>query len=417
MGLYTNSSRYGNSYAYSDEITANESYNAALGCAHIMMDVQANDMAFFEGVIKDDVREVTSYNEGVSYVNENALTDIIKKIVEMFKKLVAKIKGIIKSFIAKLNGAFKNAKGLVKKYEKQIIKYGNWTGFKVKDIRVPKQDLDIGSIVDYVCDVEPKATEYNFGTGENKTFYGMRSEDINDGKYDKEDIRLHIIKDNYFTHLNITSAENTEDIKEEIYDAVFDEKDTIDDDVVKSGSYFAKPWIKPTLENSEKLIKEINKVEKKLNGWIDRIITDLNKTQNDLAKIIGDRNNGPKKLLDPSTNFTVSDRDEKGTSHTIKAYDGADLGIVSDKSNSRAENFQQVVRAAQTVAANEQEVITMTCSIAMDLAKFGIAQARKIWTAAAAWSSGVHKEGYEYIEALGDCSAEEFYSNMNSIAQ
>ena len=243
MGLYTNSSRYGNSYAYSDEITANESYNAALGCAHIMMDVQANDMAFFEGAIKDDVREVISYNEGVSYVNENALTDIIKKIVEMFKKLVAKIKGIIKSFIAKLNGAFKNAKGLVKKYEKQIIKYGNWTGFKVKDIRVPKQDLDIGSIVDYVCNVEPKATEYNFGTGENKTFYGMRSEDINDGKYDKEDIRLHIIKDNYFTHLNITSAENTEDIKEEIYDAVFDEKDTIDDDVVKSGSYFAKQTI------------------------------------------------------------------------------------------------------------------------------------------------------------------------------
>ena len=54
-------------------------------------------------------------------------------------------------------------------------------------------------------------------------------------------------------------------------------------------------------------------------------------------------------------------------------------------------------------------------SIYMESVKFAIAEARKIWTAAAAWSSGVHKESYEYINALVECTEEEFYSNMENI--
>ena len=141
MGIYT-SNRYlhNEAYDWASEIPANEAYDAAFGCAHILADCQANDMALFEHAIRSDISEVMSIQEDVGYVNENAFTDIIKKIVEMFKKLLAKIKGIFSAFLAKLTGAFKNGKDLVKKYEKQIIKYSNWKDFKCKGVRKPKNE-------------------------------------------------------------------------------------------------------------------------------------------------------------------------------------------------------------------------------------------------------------------------------------
>ena len=47
--------------------------------------------------------------------------------------------------------------------------------------------------------------------------------------------------------------------------------------------------------------------------------------------------------------------------------------------------------------------------------KFAMAQARKIWTAAAAWSSGVHKESVEYYQALAEAEFEQVYTVMESL--
>ena len=153
MGIYTsNRYLYNEAYDWASEIPANEAYDAAFGCAHILADCQANDMALFEHAIYSDFAEVKAVQEGVGYVNENAFTDIIKKIVEMFKKLLAKIKGIFSAFLAKLTGAFKNGKDLVKKYEKQIIKYANWKDFKCKGVRVPKSGKEnIVSSINNIC--------------------------------------------------------------------------------------------------------------------------------------------------------------------------------------------------------------------------------------------------------------------------
>lgn len=417
MGLYTNTSRWSgvNAYPYSDEIAANESYDAAFGCARIMMDIQQNDMACFEAAIKDDVREVMAYNEGVSYVNENAFTDVLKKIVDMFKKLIAKIKGIIKSFIVKLTGAFRDSKKMVQKYQKQIVNYTNWTGFKVKNIRVPKQN-DVITDIQSKLDIKGNKSCYNINFDrKNENLYGMSIEKINNGDYDKETIRLNIIKEGgYFSGVadKISSAENVDEIKEVVYDEIWEDKDDIDDDTVKSGSYFVSSWIKQTLENSDKTIKEIRKKEKKLNDWIDKIITELNKANDDLSKVILDKKDVETKNISvKGSTFSGGDRyDKSSVSHDINDADSTTRSRLFN-----AENVQKIIRAAQTIASNEQEVITMNMSIYMESVKFAIAEARKIWTAAAAWSSGVHKESYEYINALVECTEEEFYSNMENI--
>ena len=100
MGIYTSNRFVGEAYDYAAEIPANEAYDAAFGCAHIMADNQTNDMALFESAIYSDMNEIMSLQEGTQVVNENAFSNVIKKIVEMFKKLLAKIKGIFKAFLA-----------------------------------------------------------------------------------------------------------------------------------------------------------------------------------------------------------------------------------------------------------------------------------------------------------------------------
>lgn len=426
MGLYTNTSRWSgvNAYPYSDEIAANESYNAAFGCARIMMDVQQNDMAFFEAAIKDDVREVMAYNEGVSYVNENAFTDILKKIVDMFKKLISKIKGIIKSFIVKLTGSFRDSKKMVKKYETQIARYSNWTGFKVKNIRLPKAGKDniitsISTAVNVGASGEIAYSKIDGFINSNaydgsQEFYGMTVAKINNSDYDKETIRKNIITSaKYFGGVNITSCENVEEVKKEVYDSLWEDEETLDDDKVKSGAYFTASWIKDVLTNEKKTTTEVNKHNKELNDWIDKIISELNKAQDDVAKVIMDK--GKDTAMDitfaPGTNRKKSEVSRNVKAHTDQGGNTSD----SAGKNNSAQNAQQILRAAQTIATNEQDVITMNVSIHLDAVKFAIAQARKVWTAAAAWSSGVHKEGYEYINALSECAEEEFYSNMENI--
>ena len=95
MGIYSVNRYSSDVYDYASDIPANEAYNAAFGCAHVLADCQANDMALFESAIYSDMMEVMSIQEGVQVVNENAFTDVIKKIIEMFKKLIAKIKAVI----------------------------------------------------------------------------------------------------------------------------------------------------------------------------------------------------------------------------------------------------------------------------------------------------------------------------------
>ena len=158
---------------------------------------------------------------------------------------------------------------------------------------------------------------------------------------------------------------------------------------------------------------EVNKHNKELNDWIDKIISELNKAQDDVAKVIMDK--GKDTAMDIT--FTPGENRKKSeVSRDVKAHTDRD-GETSDSvgKNNSAQNAQQILRAAQTIATNEQDVITMNVSIHLDAVKFAIAQARKVWTAAAAWSSGVHKEGYEYINALSECAEEEFYSNMENI--
>lgn len=427
MGIYTSNRYFSEAYDYASEISANKAYGAALGCAQILADCQTNDMALFENTIYNDFAEVRAVQEGVGYVNENAFTDIIKKIVEMFKKLLAKIKGIFSAFLAKLTGAFKNGKDLVKKYEKQIIKYANWKDFKCKGIRVPKSN-GLQSSIDKLFQANKVcAIGYSIDTNKENVLVdtkldGYKEVDkIKDA--DSEDIKNAIIK------LYVPDAKVTDiaDLHENIMDYLFNDEETLDgDDQVKGASYFSADWIKTILSESEKWEKTVKKFNDKLEKNINTIIDNLEKDNDKLASFIADNKSKGAGISGYSNSYSSADGDNKvrrqsGTDFSTKASygavmknsDGTEVKLAG--TGTSTENVQKGIHALQKLASNEQEVITKITSEYMTVVKFSLAQARKVWSAAAVWSSGVHKESVDYCQAVGDASAEQFYSVMEAI--
>lgn len=425
MGIYTSNRYLGEAYDYASEIPVNEAYDAAFGCAHILADCQVNDMALFESTIYSDIAEVRSIQEGYGYVNENAFTSVIKKLVEAFKKLLGKIKGIFKAFIAKLTGAFKDGKDLVKKYEKQIIKYANWKDFKCTKVREPKKSIsNLKEAINTVFQAQ-KISAFNYSLSSNSAFYNNADKEllagvddfgnlnstkkINDA--DADDIKTELLK-KYLDKVNVTEES---EIHEEVMDYLFEDEDTIDgDDQVKSASYFSANWIKTILSEGEKWEKDVKKFNDKLEKNINTIIDNLNKADNNLAKFMTNKDTKDSKASLSSVTFNNSDDNkvEKGSYDVTKADFSGSIAKLNTEANER---LQKAIHAMQKIATNEQEVITKITSEYMTVVKFSLANARRVWTAAAAWSSGVHKESVEYADAMGDVAAEQFYTNMESI--
>ena len=419
MGIYTNYSGFTSAHDWASEIPANEAYDAAFGCAHILADCQANDMALFEHTIYSDFAEIKAVQEGVGYVNENAFTDVIKKIVEMFKKLLAKIKGIFSAFLAKLTGAFKNGKDLVKKYEKQIIKYANWKDFKCKGVRKPKNNNIMGSINTMFQKINGVAVNYSISTigGEKSEILkdtGLTSYNTTDKIKDaeSEDIKNAIVEK------YVSGVKDIKELHTEVMDSLFNEEETIEgDDQVKSASYFSAAWIKTILVDGEKIEKEIKKYNENLEKNINIIIDNLNKDDDKLATFIQKHSNSKIKN-DFTANYAAAD----SASNKVKKLSGSDFDSKEVGENdadyatsTNTTDIQKGIHCLQKLAGNEQEVITKVTSEYMTVFKFALAQARKVWTAAAAWSSGVHKESVEYVNAVAECAAEQFYTNMEAI--
>ena len=435
MGIYTSNRYFGEAYDYASEIPMNEAYDAAFGCAHILADCQRNDMAIFESSIFGDIAEVRSIQEGYGYVNENAFTDLIKKIIETFKKLIAKIKGIFAAFIAKITGAFKDGKDLVKQYEKQIIKYSNWKGFKCKKIRVPKaNNVNIKSAVNTLFKYDATGTgiqvNYSFSIGTSSGFTNFNPitghneykdkagvQKIDDA--DAEDLKNAIVE-NYLTG---GICKDLTELHENVMDELFDDEDDIDDDNVKSGSYFSAAWIKQVLNEGEKWTKDIKKFNDRVEKNINTIIDNLNKDDDNLAKFMS-KHPGEVRLKGVVRGGTALSYGNDSGNGRISKNSGTDFekdlainstGKGSKNGTTTTEFIQKTIHALQKLAGNEQEVIAKVTSEYMEVNKFVLAQARKVWTAAAAWSSGVHKESVEYANAMGDVAAEQLYTVMESV--
>ena len=118
-----------------------EGYDCSYGAALALVESARNDYAMFKAMIGADYREMSIRKEAAEgYVQEGqieALNEavgggIFKKIAELFRKLVAKVKAIAHTFMSKINGIVMKDKDLVKKYQKELLTKKNVNNLEVK---------------------------------------------------------------------------------------------------------------------------------------------------------------------------------------------------------------------------------------------------------------------------------------------
>jgi len=134
-----------------------EGYDCSYGAALALVESARNDYAMFKAMIGADYREMGIRKEAAEgYVQEGEieiLTEavgggIFKKIAELFRKLVAKIKAIAHTFMSKINGIVMKDKDLVKKYQKELLTKKNVNNLEVKWRKIKDKSVVNFGLVD-----------------------------------------------------------------------------------------------------------------------------------------------------------------------------------------------------------------------------------------------------------------------------
>ena len=405
MGIFTSNTLSSISGVDYSDLPALEGYDAVTGCATAMLEVHQNDMALFNAAIMEDFKEVAAMNEGVTVLNESA-SDVLNKIKEIFKKLLQKIKGIFNAFIAKLSQTFGSAESVYNKYKKQISAYNKWGKFEVKKFREVKGK---GSVLAKLAEVGKYANNINYSTDADSF---TNKVDLNKESIDTDDINQALInrriKD---SSLKSDLDGDFKNMDVAFMNAVYEDEDTKDDWNV---SDILGGNIGTLLEkNAGKKFKEnIEAANKNLNDVISKIIADLEKEALKINDAAGAANRGETdkaKYTSKIIGVSSGDMDSKGKQkYTKNIADG--IEVVGSK------ELSQSIANLQKVAAQEQTLITSFTSARLKATKFAIAQARRVWSSAAAYSSTEHKnEGVEFYTAIGEAAEYDFISDMESI--
>ena len=118
-----------------------EGYDCSYGASLALVEAARNDYSMFRAMVEADYKEMSICRESADAVvmegEMNALQEavgggIFKKIADLFRKLVGKVKGIFHTFMSKVNGIAMKDKDLVKKYQKEVLTKKNIGKLEVK---------------------------------------------------------------------------------------------------------------------------------------------------------------------------------------------------------------------------------------------------------------------------------------------
>ena len=412
--IFSDNTHYGiGGVNYADTIPAMEGYDCVTGCGIILMENQYNDFALFNaGIIMDTNECKRTLNEGTVVINEG-FKDIIDKIVELFKSLIAKIKGILQAFGAKLLKVFHANKKLVEKYKKIINGCGDWSKFKVNKYRSPKTNIGDDEVFNY--EIKSNDTEgYSKALASNDlttVVYGMELGKVE--KMSSDEITEKIIRNNLNESIRNSVDADMKNFKKVALDALFEyESDKTNWTTAEISD------IGDDLTEADKFKSYIKKYSDNLTGTISKIVNKLKDAQAKISDIVSDREKGNNDNLANHYNYASIDISDKNGKYDTKytTYKKNDSGEIDTVEKARTQ--QKVVGALLSIATQEKNVITKLTSAYMDIYKFGIAQARKVYSSAAAYAS-THKsaknESADLIEAIGEAAYYDFMTDMDSI--
>ena len=255
-----------------------DGYDSQTGTARALIESARNDYAMFKAMLSVDSRECQIQQESAGYVMEGEVTSLAEaavggiwqKIVDLFKKLIAKIKSIFSNFIARITGLVAKDKTLVRKYKKQILAKGS---------AINKMEIKFSKVK-----VDPLSTPISVKTPSLSELLGMYKEDRND-----------MIEE-------ILGDSDTTQWRKDYHEQFFEDEETGElSDFDLSGAKLVQ-----YLDNYGTRSKNINKALNELEKAVNKIVKEADKKATEAAKNV--------KADDDSTTKAVDD-----ANHTYQA--------------------------------------------------------------------------------------------------
>ena len=335
MGMYTNVSGYHSAATDYTEVQpfVGESFNYHELGIMAATEMAANESAFMKGIALSELRAVEeSGDTDVLYESVN-FKGIFDKIKMFFKKIIEKIHKISHTFVAKMSAWFGGNSSFAKSYEKEVIKKwanvkSDWEfkGYKYSHVF---GDSAASGAETFKITIEGEIDGTNGKTGLKNLISGATSlsdiydggllsdaNDVNDAKDDlskfreklddyKEKMRGAIVKDiasgsGITTTLSLgkpdastsgISALDSSEFTDELF-KVFrsgeDSKEDIPKDKILAMYGGSISSMMTYIKEFDKIKKKSETTERKLTGAIDKLISDMDKAQNELIKAAKD---------------------------------------------------------------------------------------------------------------------------------
>lgn len=363
-----------------------EGYCGTIGCGAAIVEGYQNDWALFEAQVYSDMHEMHIVNEGgdVEALQEASIAGMWEAIKKFFIKLGAKIKAIFKAFCAKIESYFtKDLKGFVKKYEKSL------DGKDFKDMKIKCAKLKKEA---YVLAADP------YPTFDKSTGYMI---DTTQAQKDKE--RSDMIEA-YYKDASNGKADDAKSFDDWYREELYEDEETRDD--WDSGKVRAAA---NRLTANTKLISELDKKSKAVLKDIQKVIDNIDKEQKKITALYKDsetKDGMSKKLGATAVKFNPNNDDNRDNGSLWYADNGVSI---QGKSLDHASNQIQYIRSE---ASAYQEVVMHISQTIMKEAKYGIAQDKKVFTAAVAYKKSTTEA--TLLDMIVECAGaevEEFFNN------
>lgn len=316
MGIYTNAA-YAGGYASSD-YTSVEPFKGDHFNYHELgiiaaAESAANQNAFMKAIALQELASMEQYGTtDVLYESVN-IKGIFEKIKQFFQKIIEKIHKIFHTFVAKMQSWFGNNKSFAQKYEKEIIK--NWAkvsndfefkGWKfkkdnlLKEVSESKNELtaatEYGDKMKNLLSGATLSSVIDDYDGTDDTKAKQLRDDFDDIK---DHIRKQIIDNGGPTSKTKIIVEkgpglDSKEYTEELFKLFRDEdKDDLSKSTVTEMYGGSINSMMTFIKDYDKIKTNLEKSEKKITSGIDKLISDMNKAENDLIKDNRDESKKP----------------------------------------------------------------------------------------------------------------------------
>lgn len=313
MGLYTNPafSGYSSSNYTSVEPFKGDHFNYHELGIIAAAESAANQNAFMKAIALQELASIEQYgNTEVMYESVN-IKGIFEKIKAFFKKIIEKIHKIFHTFVAKMASWFGNNKSFAQKYEKEIIK--NWSkvsndfefkGWKFKKDNLLKEVSESKNELTAATEYGDKMKNLLSGHTLSSVIDGYDGSDDSKAKQlrdDFDDIKDHLRKqfiDNGFDNISYKVEKgpglDSKEFTEELFKLFRDEdKDDLSKSAVTEMYGGSINSMMTFIKDYDKIKTNLEKSEKKITSGIDKLISDMNKAENDLIKDNRDESKKP----------------------------------------------------------------------------------------------------------------------------